>query len=126
MNDAVVSESAEARHLGPDNPWPGLDAFDEAGRDFFHGRDGEAEELLHRVASAPMTVLFGRSGLGKTSLLKAGLFPRLRQRRFPSAGGRSGGWALRHPAATSRFAPSTKSTSRRCWSAGFHPTTWSA
>ena len=82
MNDAVVSESAEARHLGPDNPWPGLDAFDEAGRDFFHGRDGEAEELLHRVASAPMTVLFGKSGLGKTSLLKAGLFPRLHQRRF--------------------------------------------
>jgi WD40 repeat protein len=68
--------------LGPDNPWPGLDSFDEHASDYFHGRDAEAEELLRKVIDAPLTVLFGKSGLGKTSLLKAGLFPRLRQRQF--------------------------------------------
>ena len=62
------------------NPWPGLAAFTEAAKDSFNGRDDEAEELLRRVTTAPLTVLFGKSGLGKTSLLQAGLFPRLRRR----------------------------------------------
>jgi len=34
------------------------------------------------VGQAPLTVLFGKSGLGKTSLLQAGLFPRLRQQNI--------------------------------------------
>jgi hypothetical protein len=38
--------------------------------------------LLRRVVDAPVTVLFGKSGLGKTSLLRAGLFPRLREQHF--------------------------------------------
>lgn len=82
MNNTPTSESAEPRHLDPDNPWPGLDAYEEAAQDFFNGRDAEAEELLRRVTEAPVTVLFGKSGLGKTSLLKAGLFPRLRAQHF--------------------------------------------
>src|SRR4029453_14819234 len=45
----------------------------------FFGRDAEAEELYLRVLSVPLLVQFGNSGLGKTSLLQAGLFPRLRQ-----------------------------------------------
>jgi hypothetical protein len=66
------------RALSPDNPWPGLDPFDETDREYFHGRAAEAGELLRLVRREPLTVLFGRSGLGKTSLLKAGLFPLLR------------------------------------------------
>ncbi|MCP5231500.1 MAG: hypothetical protein H6948_05305 [Zoogloeaceae bacterium] len=68
--------------LAAERPWPGLDAFDEAGADFFHGRVAETDALVRCVEDAPLTVLFGRSGLGKTSLLKAGLFPRLRQRGY--------------------------------------------
>ncbi|MFO0908574.1 MAG: DUF2610 domain-containing protein [Isosphaeraceae bacterium] len=60
------------------NPWPGLVAFSEDLQAYFHGRDDEAEELLRRVDRWPLTVLFGQSGLGKSSLLQAGLFPRLR------------------------------------------------
>jgi len=67
------------RHgLNRDNPWPGLDPFDETDREYFHGRAAESGELLRLVRREPLTVLFGRSGLGKTSLLKAGLFPLLR------------------------------------------------
>ena len=59
-------------------PWPGLDAFSEALRDFFFGRAVETEELFRRVRGETVTLLFGQSGLGKTSLLRAGLAPRLR------------------------------------------------
>jgi WD40 repeat protein len=64
--------------LNADNPWPGLDPFDEEDRKYFHGREDEISELLRLVRREPLTVLFGRSGLGKTSLLRAGLFPLLR------------------------------------------------
>jgi hypothetical protein len=77
--DIVVKE-AEA--LDAENPWPGLMPFTEAGQSYFHGRDAEVTELVQRVRADRVTVLFGKSGLGKTSLLNAGLFPRLRRDDF--------------------------------------------
>jgi TPR repeat protein len=63
-------------------PWPGLDAFSEALRDFFFGRGAETEELFRRIRGETVTLLYGQSGLGKTSLLRAGLAPRLRAAAF--------------------------------------------
>jgi WD40 repeat protein len=77
-----VTAATALTQLDGENPWPGLDAFEEDARGFFHGRDREAQELLRHVLAAPITVLYGRSGLGKTSLLRAGLFPLLRERHF--------------------------------------------
>jgi len=68
--------------LDSENPWPGLSSFDESVQRFFTGRDAETAGLLLLVGQAPLTVLFGRSGLGKTSLLQAGLFPRLRHQNI--------------------------------------------
>ncbi|WIT12561.1 hypothetical protein PFX98_02840 [Paucibacter sediminis] len=65
--------------LDAQHPWPGLAAYDEAGAPFFKGRDPEALQLLQLVKLAPVVALYGRSGLGKSSLLRAGLFPRLRE-----------------------------------------------
>ena len=76
------SPPPESAALDRENPWPGLESFDERAREYFNGRGGETEDLLRRVVDAPVTVLFGKSGLGKTSLLKAGLFPRLREKHF--------------------------------------------
>jgi len=64
------------------NPWPGLSAFDEASERFFNGRANETAELRRLVLNAPLTVLFGASGLGKTSLIQAGLFPSSRRERY--------------------------------------------
>jgi tetratricopeptide (TPR) repeat protein len=56
----------------------GLSSFSEETRAFFFGRDDETAELGRRVQRKLLTVLFGQSGLGKTSMLRAGLVPRLR------------------------------------------------
>ncbi len=60
------------------NPWLGLASFTEETRGYFFGRDEEIAELARRVQRKLLTVLFGQSGLGKTSILRAGLAPRLR------------------------------------------------
>jgi len=68
--------------LSKQNPWPGLRAFGEDDRDYFFGRDREAAELFSLVQRSSVVVLYGQSGLGKTSLLQAGLFPRLKTLDF--------------------------------------------
>jgi len=60
------------------NPWLGLASFTEETRGYFYGREEEVAELARRVQRKLLTVLFGQSGLGKTSILRAGLVPRLR------------------------------------------------
>lgn len=80
--DSVSSASFVNASVNAQNPWLGLHSFTEELREFFYGRDDEADELHRRVNRKTLTVLFGQSGLGKSSLLRAGLFPRLRQSGF--------------------------------------------
>ena len=74
--------SDHAVTLDPENPWLGLFSYTEETCAYFHGRDEEAAELARRVQRTILTVLFGQSGLGKTSLLRAGLVPRLRNEGY--------------------------------------------
>lgn len=64
--------------VDPQHPWLGLASFTEESRAYFHGREEEVAELARRVQRKLLTVLFGQSGLGKTSILRAGIVPRLR------------------------------------------------
>lgn len=64
--------------IDAENPWLGLFSYSEETRAYFHGREEETGELARRVQRKLLTVLFGQSGLGKTSLLRAGIVPRLR------------------------------------------------
>jgi len=77
--DAPSAPSADTGAIDAENPWPGLASFGEADQEFFFGRESETEELVRLVLRERLTILFGLSGLGKTSLLQAGLFPRLRE-----------------------------------------------
>lgn len=70
--------SAPVATVDAQNPWLGLVSFTEETRSYFHGREEEVAELGRRVQRKLLTVLFGQSGLGKTSILQAGLVPRLR------------------------------------------------
>jgi hypothetical protein len=71
---------AERGHLDAQNPWPWLDPFTESASSFFNGRDDDVQALQRSLLTTPVCVFFGKSGLGKTSLLLAGLFPLLRER----------------------------------------------
>lgn len=74
------AEAIQSRlQLSPDDPWPGLESFDEASESFFFGMRAQTDALIRLVRRETLTLFYGRSGLGKTSLLQAGLFPRLRQ-----------------------------------------------
>ena len=68
--------------IDAEHPWLGLASYTEETREYFHGRDDDAAELARRVQRKLLTVLFGQSGHGKTSLLRAGLVPRLRPEGF--------------------------------------------
>jgi WD40 repeat protein len=79
MIDPAVIPTVDTGSVDVENPWPGLAAFREADQFFFQGRETVVEELTRMVLRARLTVLHGVSGLGKTSVLRAGLFPRLRR-----------------------------------------------
>ena len=86
MNTQSVDILARSEQTIVDNehPWPGLDSFREQDAHFFKGRQSDVEKLHSLVNRERLTVLFGVSGLGKSSLLQASLFPQLRQENlFP-------------------------------------------
>jgi hypothetical protein len=76
----VIASTAEpnASTIDTQHPWLGLASFTEDTRQYFYGREEEVAELSRRVQRKLLTVLFGQSGLGKTSILNAGIVPRLR------------------------------------------------
>jgi len=51
----------------------------ELDRRLFFGRKSEASDLLHQLLATNLVILYGSSGTGKTSLLRAGVFHRLRE-----------------------------------------------
>ncbi|MBL8514399.1 MAG: ATP-binding protein [Betaproteobacteria bacterium] len=81
MNDTAAIQTAVST-IDPQHPWLGLASFTEDTRQFFYGREEEVGELSRRVQRKLLTILFGQSGLGKTSILNAGIVPRLRPDGF--------------------------------------------
>jgi hypothetical protein len=58
--------------------YPGPQSFTEADEGLFFGRKRETKALYDLIMVQPLVVLFAKSGMGKTSLLQAGIIPRLR------------------------------------------------
>ncbi|HEV7215972.1 MAG TPA: hypothetical protein VGP33_12730, partial [Chloroflexota bacterium] len=61
------------------NPYPGLRPFRAEEATFFFGREALAEAIATRLHLAPLTVLFARSGVGKSSFLTCRLIPLLQE-----------------------------------------------
>ncbi|MFD0416872.1 helix-turn-helix domain-containing protein, partial [Streptomyces sp. NPDC127108] len=65
-------------------PYRGLTRFDVGDEELFFGRDEVANALARAVTEHRVVALFGPSGSGKSSLLRAGLAPRLRSLQGPN------------------------------------------
>jgi hypothetical protein len=61
------------------SPYKGLQSFDESDKALFYGRERATRELQARCAAVRLLVVSGASGSGKSSLVKAGLLPLLRE-----------------------------------------------
>jgi WD40 repeat protein len=70
------------------NPYRGLQPYEEEHSAVFFGRAHVAAKLCEQVSGRPLTVVLGASGTGKSSVVKAGLVPGLR---------RTGGWQVLAP-----------------------------
>jgi len=76
---AATAHDRQPRKVG-DSPYRGLAAFREQDKPFFFGREGFVQRLYHAVHQRPLvTVIVGSSGSGKSSVVAAGLLPRLRE-----------------------------------------------
>ena len=76
------------------NPWAGLSSYEDPAKSKqplkFCGRDRETKEVSRLIDDNFFVTLYGKSGIGKTSLLNAGVFPALRRDQYTSLSMRLG------------------------------------
>ncbi|BDV30913.1 BTAD domain-containing putative transcriptional regulator [Microbacterium terricola] len=91
--DPALLPAQELLSTSPDCPYPGLAAFGPDDADLFFGREPDIEAIIERVRPGAIVTVSGPSGSGKSSLVLAGVVPRLEapQRTIriihPSGGG---------------------------------------
>jgi len=76
------------------SPFPGLRSFKKLDAPIFFGRERETDELVRKVTESRFVAVVGTSGSGKSSLVGAGLLPRLEGNAINSETTRSKDWLL--------------------------------
>ncbi len=71
-----------------ENPYRGLEVFEESDQFLYHGRDRAIEQLLDALAREDFVAVIGISGSGKSSLARAGLAKGLAGRRVAGVAGK--------------------------------------
>jgi TPR repeat protein len=68
------------------NPYRGLESLREEDADYFFGREEETEAALNLLGSPVngMVTLIGNSGVGKSSLVEAGVYAALKRQKMPT------------------------------------------
>jgi hypothetical protein len=61
--------------------YPGAQPFSEQQADIFFGRQTAIQELYQLIRQEPLVVLYSKSGLGKSSLINAGVIPKARKEK---------------------------------------------
>ena len=75
-------------------PFPGLRSFKESEKRFFFGRDQEIWQIKGRLRQNRLLILLSPPKMGKTSLLRCGLVPELKEKGFPGKAGSQ--WKVLH------------------------------
>jgi len=66
--------------LDPDFcPYRGLEPYTEEYQDYFVGRERDKKVIISNLYGMPLTIFYGVSGVGKSSVLLAGVAPKLRE-----------------------------------------------
>ena len=78
MTPAGASPAAVREAPPRENPYVGLVPFGEDDTDWFFGRDREQRIIGANLRSSRLTLLYGASGVGKSSVLLAAVVPALR------------------------------------------------
>jgi hypothetical protein len=65
-----------------DRRYPGLKPFERSQSALFRGRSEDVRRLTNLIVRERLVVLFAKSGIGKTSLLQAGVAPQLEEQGF--------------------------------------------
>ncbi|MBL8329100.1 MAG: hypothetical protein JNJ71_09635 [Rubrivivax sp.] len=84
MNQGLASDWWERRRIR--EPYPGLRPFLDHESVLLKGRDSQIDSILERLKRTHFVAVIGGSGSGKSSLIRAGLVPRLRAQGIPEAG----------------------------------------
>jgi serine/threonine protein kinase/formylglycine-generating enzyme required for sulfatase activity len=66
-------------HIPEGNPYRGLHTFEAEHRGLFFGRRAEIGTLLERLRVEPLVIVAGDSGVGKSSLCRAGVLPAIQE-----------------------------------------------
>ena len=86
MRGALSDETAQIGAVVARNPYKGLRPFQEADAKDFYGRNALVERLVSRIKQTEgFLALVGPSGSGKSSVVRAGLIPALRQGALPGS-----------------------------------------
>jgi WD40 repeat protein len=83
IRGVAQGSGAPAGSLGDVVPYRGLATFEEEHAEFFFGRERDIQRLLEILKGSPLLCVVGPSGSGKSSLVRAGLVPRLRDGALP-------------------------------------------
>ncbi len=73
----LVGDRGDGAELPAGNPYRGLLPFDAEHRGLFFGRGAEIRIVLERLRIESLLLLVGQSGVGKSSLCRAGVIPRI-------------------------------------------------
>lgn len=80
MRQATPPDPALAAPARPrTTPYQGLQPYAEGDAPFFFGRDAERAILAANLMAAKLTLVYGASGVGKSSVLRAGVVHQLRE-----------------------------------------------
>jgi hypothetical protein len=69
---------SEAALQAPPSPYKGLTHYTEEDTDFFFGREAERGVIIANLMASRLTLVYGASGVGKSSLMRAGVARHLR------------------------------------------------